>query len=147
MRTFYTSMNLHCSQTRSLREPHYRCFIPLWIYIALKLIFFVFSFHRRFIPLWIYIALKQILEIIRHIDGFIPLWIYIALKQEHKDTAQLAVLYLYEFTLLSNSFINIFANIRVLYLYEFTLLSNLKFWKSSLQLVCKSTSLLYILIQ
>ena len=121
----YTSMNLHYSQTLLRSAPLRSGLIPLWIYITLKPLFNFSIACLRLIPLWIYITLKRLIS-------YCPC---------------LRVLYLYEFTLLSNgAYVHVLKRI-VLYLYEFTLLSNLKFWKSSLQLVCKSTSLLYILIQ
>ena len=56
--------------------------------------------------------------------GFIPLWIYIALKRAKFYCPCIIVLYLYEFTLLSNGAVKYNTDYCVLYLYEFTLLSN-----------------------
>ena len=140
-------MNLHCSQTGQVLLPmHYR-FIPLWIYIALKHVLYHYYPHCSFIPLWIYIALKQptftclnntsfiplwIYIALKHPWGilcceysFIPLWIYIALKLTSDILLDIRVLYLYEFTLLSNDLSTLGALSVVLYLYEFTLLSNI----------------------
>ena len=162
-------MNLHYSQTVRAEcwaglgliplwiyitlKPIYTCvinthrLIPLWIYITLKHITSAHPYQIGLIPLWIYITLKLLLWHACQGICLIPLWIYITLKRKTDSVSNLVVLYLYEFTLLSNIYILLGIIALVLYLYEFTLLSNLKFWKSSLQLVCKSTSLLYILIQ
>ena len=50
----------------------------------------------------------------------------------------LVVLYLYEFTLLSNGFVAKFPLLSVLYLYEFTLLSNVNI------ILCHSRNVLYL---
>ena len=119
-------MNLHCSQTAPLLIVFVLCFIPLWIYITLKLyncltwiiscfiplwIYITlklcspFLFLRYcFIPLWIYITLKLKQHHIRLLMRFIPLWIYITLKLKCLLGSKSKVLYLYEFTLLSNGF-------------------------------------------
>ena len=56
--------------------------------------------------------------------GLIPLWIYITLKHNISSYNAVVVLYLYEFTLLSNNK-RVGSELQnVLYLYEFTLLSN-----------------------
>ncbi len=54
----------------------------------------------------------------------IPLWIYTTLKRVIVNACQVAVLYLYEFTLLSNGEVITKTVGAVLYPYEFTLLSN-----------------------
>ena len=56
--------------------------------------------------------------------GLIPLWIYITLKPSALSSLPWDVLYLYEFTLLSNDVVDRWLSDSVLYLYEFTLLSN-----------------------
>ena len=58
--------------------------------------------HGSLIPLWIYITLKQHLSNCSRRYCLIPLWIYITLKQNLIWNSSLFVLYLYEFTLLSN---------------------------------------------
>ena len=98
----YTSMNLHYSQT--MRQNWYKpwSLIPLWIYITLKLTVSCNYFAMCLIPLWIYITLKPC----------------------HQQDVRFTVLYLYEFTLLSNDYYILYTDVCVLYLYEFTLLSN-----------------------
>ena len=120
----YTSMNLHYSQTMSPAGRQVHCLIPLWIYITLKrLLHLVYwcvcliplwiyitlklfphpeSSLLRLIPLWIYITLKRQRTLCKSIYSLIPLWIYITLKPIMYSFNTFAVLYLYEFTLLSN---------------------------------------------
>ena len=57
--------------------------------------------------------------------SLIPLWIYITLKLGERFIISFPVLYLYEFTLLSNKPKSHRVRNGVLYLYEFTLLSNI----------------------
>ena len=102
MPLFYTSMNLHCSQTLEVVSYSVSSFIPLWIYIALKRYLPWTCVRGCFIPLWIYIALKPASDQGNMECSFIPLWIYIALKQRVYRGGRIRVLYLYEFTLLSN---------------------------------------------
>ena len=78
------------------------CLIPLWIYITLKLFPHPESSLLRLIPLWIYITLKRQRTLCKSIYSLIPLWIYITLKPIMYSFNTFAVLYLYEFTLLSN---------------------------------------------
>ena len=76
----YTSMNLHYSQTL----PNGEC-IAVKSYTSMNL-------HYSQTKLRQY----------RHAEGLIPLWIYITLKLYTAVCPSSAVLYLYEFTLLSN---------------------------------------------
>ena len=76
--------------------------IPLWIYITLKLMIKDLEKQSSLIPLWIYITLKQTLRNFNTVQRLIPLWIYITLKPHNVRNRKVTVLYLYEFTLLSN---------------------------------------------
>ena len=67
---------------------------------------------------------QTMLKIIISMASLIPLWIYITLKLIAEGLADSTVLYLYEFTLLSNCHSSWYCTAYVLYLYEFTLLSN-----------------------
>ena len=98
----YTSMNLHYSQTSSAVSSAVSCLIPLWIYITLKQGLAFDVIIACLIPLWIYITLKPCLTASVLRSSLIPLWIYITLKQNCDNIDMLKVLYLYEFTLLSN---------------------------------------------
>ena len=143
----YTSMNLHYSQTAESTHALSASLIPLWIYITLKPQLHNVLLALRLIPLWIYITLKPFVSALPCLSVLYLYEFTLLSNRGFVGNIIIYVLYLYEFTLLSNSYGLPIAYDEVLYLYEFTLLSNLKFWKSSLQLVCKSTSLLYILIQ
>ena len=96
-------MNLHYSQTDRSVDRSSICLIPLWIYITLKLGVRVWCAICRLIPLWIYITLKPKLLCSLTSLGLIPLWIYITLKHQLRQQYMTSVLYLYEFTLLSNT--------------------------------------------
>ena len=118
-------MNLHYSQTVRAEcwaglgliplwiyitlKPIYTCvinthrLIPLWIYITLKHITSAHPYQIGLIPLWIYITLKLLLWHACQGICLIPLWIYITLKRKTDSVSNLVVLYLYEFTLLSNN--------------------------------------------
>ena len=120
----YTSMNLHYSQTPVQQWISYHRLIPLWIYITLKLVYVYIIIYSCLIPLWIYITLKPVTSASVVLYGLIPLWIYITLKPTDFANKAKQVLYLYEFTLLSNLVLRSSKSFAVLYLYEFTLLSN-----------------------
>ena len=53
-----TPLDLHSSQTDGALNRIAECFVPLWIYTALKLARPQSPDIRRFVPLWIYTALK-----------------------------------------------------------------------------------------
>ena len=88
------------------------CLIPLWIYITLKPWNVKKGVHHGLIPLWIYITLKPSSEVVQIFCGLIPLWIYITLKLPLCVRQWSAVLYLYEFTLLSNQSIHSYSSTR-----------------------------------
>ena len=98
----YTSMNLHYSQTTAVA------------WLSRYLSYTSMNLHYSQTPL-IFARLFICL---------IPLWIYITLKPCRSFISRLSVLYLYEFTLLSNLNRCHTRYCLVLYLYEFTLLSN-----------------------
>ena len=138
-------MNLHYSQTIVVLSSSISGLIPLWIYITLKhnmtilyhlIVLYLYEFTLLSNRLsWLsqytmsYTSMNlhysQTMEIwVSNEIGLIPLWIYITLKPRRCYTLWLRVLYLYEFTLLSNKLFVTSTQFSVLYLYEFTLLSN-----------------------
>ena len=98
----YTSMNLHYSQTvLNTGTRSNRSYTSMNLHYS-QTVSGCEPYVKRLIPLWIYITLK-----------LSPCW-----------NSSIMVLYLYEFTLLSNIYGNFGKCMVVLYLYEFTLLSN-----------------------
>ena len=80
-RRLCTPLDLHSSQTSQLPPPWRDCFVPLWIYTALKPVVFLEATASCFVPLWIYTALKQCQRCRARGRCFVPLWIYTALKR------------------------------------------------------------------
>ena len=80
MSQFYTPMNLHYSQTEDR----------------------VFNLVTKFYTSMNLHCSQTAYQVQKPQTGFIPLWIYIALKRMYQMYQMNTVLYLYEFTLLSN---------------------------------------------
>ena len=119
-------MNLHYSQTTLTLGELSSSLIPLWIYITLKQDKAGCGRRRSLIPLWIYITLKLIVNLHTAIN---VLYLYEFTLLSNATSCHLhnfTVLYLYEFTLLSNLWSSDYFSTEVLYLYEFTLLSNVQ---------------------